>query len=63
MTIANMTTEWGALAGVFSFDEVTVNLFALTRWRVREPERPGKRGPKSRRLQPRLHRRLVEESK
>src|SRR5882724_10109527 len=25
MTIANMTTEWGALAGVFPFDEVTVN--------------------------------------
>ena len=24
MTIANMTTEWGALAGVFPFDEVTV---------------------------------------
>jgi homoaconitate hydratase len=25
LTIANMTTEWGALAGVFPFDEVTVN--------------------------------------
>ena len=25
MTIANMTTEWGALAGVFPFDETTVN--------------------------------------
>ena len=25
MTIANMTTEWGALAGVFPFDEVTVH--------------------------------------
>ena len=25
MTIANMTTEWGALAGVFPFDEITVN--------------------------------------
>src|SRR6266498_2491864 len=48
MTIANMTTEWGALAGVFPFDEVTVNYL-----RSRVPEftssnRPGKRGPKSR---------------
>src|SRR5260370_40832131 len=25
MTIANMTTEWGALAGVFPFDETTLN--------------------------------------
>ncbi len=48
MTIANMTTEWGALAGVFPFDEVTV---AYTRSRVPEftnPKRPGKRGPNSR---------------
>src|SRR6266581_2205978 len=48
MTIANMTTEWGALAGVFPFDEVTVN---YVRSRVPEftnPNRPGKRGPKSR---------------
>src|SRR5229473_4770937 len=48
LTIANMTTEWGALAGVFPFDEVTVNYL-----RSRVPEftsasRPGKRGPKSR---------------
>src|SRR5438034_10070444 len=48
MTIANMTTEWGALAGVFPFDEMTVNYL-----RSRVPEfsnsnRPGKRGPKSR---------------
>src|SRR5437660_143005 len=48
MTIANMTTEWGALAGVFPFDEITVNYL-----RSRVPEftnlkRPGKRGPKSR---------------
>src|SRR5213595_2603338 len=48
MTIANMTTEWGALAGVFPFDEVTVNYL-----RSRVPEftssnRPGKRGPNSR---------------
>src|SRR5947207_1245405 len=48
MTIANMTTEWGALAGVFPFDEVTVKYL---RSRVREfsnPNRPGTRGPKSR---------------
>src|SRR5436309_5567009 len=48
MTIANMTTEWGALAGVFPFDDVTVN---YSRSRVPEfsnPNRPGKRGPKSR---------------
>ena len=48
LTIANMTTEWGALAGVFPFDEVTVNYL-----RSRVPEfsnrnRPGKRGPESR---------------
>jgi homoaconitate hydratase len=48
MTIANMTTEWGALAGVFPFDEITVKYL-----RSRVPEfsnlkRPGTRGPKSR---------------
>src|SRR5438270_8657478 len=48
MTIANMTTEWGALAGVFPFDEITVNYL-----RSRVPEftnrkRPGTRSPKSR---------------
>src|SRR6266536_169421 len=48
MTIANMTTEWGALAGVFPFDEVTMNYL---RSRIREfinPKRPGRRSPKSR---------------
>ena len=48
MTIANMTTEWGALAGVFPFDEATV---AYLRSRVPEftsPKRPGTRGAKSR---------------
>lgn len=48
MTIANMTTEWGALAGLFPFDEVTVDYL---RSRVPEfvnPKRPGKRGSKSR---------------
>src|ERR1044072_609715 len=48
MTIANMTTEWGALAGVFPFDEVTVKYL-----RSRVPEftnsgRPGTRSSKSR---------------
>ena len=48
MTIANMTTEWGALAGVFPFDETTVDYL-----RSRVPEftnasRPGIRGGKSR---------------
>lgn len=48
MTIANMTTEWGALAGVFPFDAVTAD---YTRSRLAEftnPKRPGKRGPNSR---------------
>src|SRR6266851_6074362 len=48
LTIANMTTEWGALAGVFPFDEVTVN---YSRSRVDafvNPARAGTRGPKSR---------------
>jgi len=27
LTIANMTTEWGALAGVFPIDEVTINWY------------------------------------
>src|SRR5438045_1514242 len=48
MTIANMTTEWGALAGVFPFDEVTVNYL-----RSRVPEFTNRKGqgtpgPKSR---------------
>ncbi len=48
MTIANMTTEWGALAGVFPFDEVTMNYL---RSRIREfsnPKRPGTRSSTSR---------------
>src|SRR6266498_266700 len=48
ITIANMTTEWGALAGVFPFDEVTVKYL---RSRVPEfcnPKRPGTRSLKSR---------------
>src|SRR3954471_20326557 len=48
MTIANMTTEWGALAGVFPFDEITVNYLRSRVPEFTNPKRPGKRGPKSR---------------
>src|SRR5881296_2390962 len=48
MTIANMTTEWGALAGVFPFDEVTVNYFRSRVPAFTSPSRPGTRGSKSR---------------
>src|SRR6478736_5068137 len=48
MTIANMTTEWGALAGVFPFDEVTVNYLRSRVSEFTNPKRPGTRGPKSR---------------
>src|SRR6266536_5718182 len=48
MTIANMTTEWGALAGVFPFDEVTVNYLRSRVPAFTNPKRPGTRGPKSR---------------
>jgi homoaconitate hydratase len=48
LTIANMTTEWGALAGVFPFDEVTVNYLRSRVDAFSNPSRPGTRGPKSR---------------
>src|SRR5437588_10509754 len=48
MTIANMTTEWGALAGVFPFDEATVNYLQSRVPEFANPNRPGKRGAKSR---------------
>lgn len=48
MTIANMTTEWGALAGVFPFDEVTADYLRSRVLEFTNPNRPGKRGPKSR---------------
>ncbi len=48
LTIANMTTEWGALAGVFPFDEVTVNYLRSRVGVFTDPGRPGTRGPKSR---------------
>jgi homoaconitate hydratase len=48
MTIANMTTEWGALAGVFPFDETTVNYLRSRVPEFTNPKRPGTRGAKSR---------------
>jgi homoaconitate hydratase len=48
LTIANMTTEWGALAGVFPFDEVTVNYLRSRVPEFSNPNRPGKRGISSR---------------
>jgi homoaconitate hydratase len=48
MTIANMTTEWGALAGVFPFDEITMNYLRSRVPEFTNPKRPGKRGAKSR---------------
>src|SRR5438552_2062798 len=48
MTIANMTTEWGALAGVFPFDEVTMNYLRSRVGEFTNPKRPGTRGTKSR---------------
>ena len=48
MTIANMTTEWGALAGVFSFDETTVDYLRSRVPEFTNPKRPGRRGAKSR---------------
>jgi homoaconitate hydratase len=46
MTIANMTTEWGALAGVFPFDETTVNYLRSRVPEFTNPKRPGTRGSK-----------------
>src|SRR5947199_335383 len=48
MTIANMTTEWGALAGVFPFDEVTVNYLRSRVPEFTNPKHPGTRGSTSR---------------
>src|ERR1041384_3498383 len=48
MTIANMTTEWGALAGVFPFDQITVDYLRSRVPEFTNPQRPGKRGAKSR---------------
>ena len=48
LTIANMTTEWGALAGVFPFDEVAVQYLRSRVPEFSNPKRPGTRGAKSR---------------
>jgi homoaconitate hydratase len=48
MTIANMTTEWGALAGVFPFDETTVRYLRSRVPEFSNPNRPGTRGAKGR---------------
>src|SRR5438105_754487 len=48
MTIANMTTEWGALAGVFPFEEVTGNYWRRRAAEFTKPNRPGRRGLKRR---------------
>jgi homoaconitate hydratase len=48
LTIANMTTEWGALAGVFPFDEVTLSYLRSRVDAFTNASRPGKRGQKSR---------------
>src|SRR5947207_2909342 len=48
MTIANMTTEWGALAGVFPFDQTTMNYLRSRVPGFTNPKRPGTRGAKSR---------------
>src|SRR2546423_628516 len=48
MTIANMTTEWGALAGVFPFDQVTVNYLRSRVGQFTNDKRPGMRSPRSR---------------
>ena len=64
MTIANMTTEWGALAGVFPFDEVTVKYL---RSRVDAFGNPAPAGNAWRqeplRIQQCRHRCLVERSR
>src|SRR4029079_9111053 len=48
MSIANMTTEWGALAGVFPFDEVTAKYLRSRVPEFTNPGRPGTRSSKSR---------------
>ncbi|MEY2485721.1 MAG: homoaconitate hydratase [Verrucomicrobiota bacterium] len=48
MTIANMTTEWGALAGVFPFDQVTVNYLRSRVGEFTNDKRPGTRSRESR---------------
>jgi homoaconitate hydratase len=66
LTIANMTTEWGALAGVFPVDEIT---FAWLEKRVAAVEKRGLAGVPSDadspdgRTHPRLNRQRLDELK
>ena len=63
MTIANMTTEWGALAGVFPFDEVTVNYLRSRVERIQQSKSSGNaRSEESLRLHQCRHRCVVEKS-
>ncbi len=48
MTIANMTTEWGALAGIFPFDETLRDWLHARADALESPRRPGRRSPHSR---------------
>src|SRR4029077_9117936 len=48
MAHVKMTTEWGALAGLFPFDEVTVKYLRSRVPEFTNPKRPGRRGSTSR---------------
>src|SRR4029077_15466322 len=48
MAHVKMTTEWGALAGIFPFDETTVKYLRSRVPEFTNPKRPGARGAKSR---------------
>ncbi|MFL5327410.1 MAG: homoaconitase [Gemmataceae bacterium] len=47
MTISNMTTEWGALVGVFPFDQVTLDYLLSRADYFAQGRRPGTRRPDS----------------
>ncbi len=56
MAIANMTTEWGALAGVFPCDEVT------RQYLLQRAEVMGQRGDQNPRLTPELVEEIIEDA-